>query len=280
MSRVSRSRKLRAASGLILALRASVPALGAAQTDWAALLAPVAAVQPAAIDVPAPQPTPVVQPPPAPPAQVTVTSDEILAALRDELLATHDLAGDLLLFPSRALPVLTFPGETVELAFHGLNLHQLRATFSGAVEVIVDGLPVRRVPLNVRLEHWVDAWQTQGSLARQAAVSPSQLTVTAVDTLRERGELIYADQDLRGYETARPLSPGTVLTWRHLARRPAVRQGAQVDVTAREGLLAITLRAQALEDGAIGDFIRVRNLQSRREFRAQIISDNALEVQF
>jgi flagella basal body P-ring formation protein FlgA len=40
------------------------------------------------------------------------------------------------------------------------------------------------------------------------------------------------------------------------------------------------MRGYALEDGANGEFIRVRNLTSRKEFQAQVIDEQSVQVYF
>ena len=49
---------------------------------------------------------------------------------------------------------------------------------------------------------------------------------------------------------------------------------------AQQGLLAIRMKALALENGAAGDLIKLRNLESRKEFNGQILNENQVQVHF
>jgi len=193
----------------------------------------------------------------------------VLAQLHGRLVDQYELEGELLLFPLRSLSTLRFVGEWVEVRFEGLASRTLRANLQVHYRILVDGQTVRRMTLLLRLEHWVEVWQARESFEREDRVSLAKLESKAIETLQRRTAAISATEDLSQYEFARPVSAGTALSWRHLTPRLAVRQGA----------LSVSLKAQALEDGKIGETIRLRNLQSRREFAAQVTAENVLQIQ-
>jgi flagellar basal body P-ring formation protein FlgA len=59
-----------------------------------------------------------------------------------------------------------------------------------------------------------------------------------------------------------------------------VRRGQIVEVVAKHGQLAISMKALALESGASGSLIKLRNLESRKEFSGQILNENKVQVHF
>jgi flagella basal body P-ring formation protein FlgA len=73
---------------------------------------------------------------------------------------------------------------------------------------------------------------------------------------------------------------GRVLTWRDISRRPLVRKGDTVEVSAVDGALTITMKAVAMENGAQGDTVTIRNPDSRRDFSAQVVDENRVQVRF
>jgi flagella basal body P-ring formation protein FlgA len=40
------------------------------------------------------------------------------------------------------------------------------------------------------------------------------------------------------------------------------------------------MKALALENGAAGDLIRLRNVESRKDFNAQVLNENKVQVRF
>ena len=45
-------------------------------------------------------------------------------------------------------------------------------------------------------------------------------------------------------------------------------------------MLAISMKALAMENGAKGDLIKLRNLESRKEFSGQILNENRVQIHF
>ena len=74
------------------------------------------------------------------------------------------------------------------------------------------------------------------------------------------------------------VQPGMVVTVNALRRRPLILRGKVVDATVQGGLMEISVKAEALEDGVSGQFIRVRNLNSRKEFRGKVQDENSVVV--
>ena len=84
----------------------------------------------------------------------------------------------------------------------------------------------------------------------------------------------------RSFIFARAVPAGRMLTWRDIARRPLVRKGEVVEVAAVEGPLMVTMKAVAMENGAQGDTVTVRNAESRKDFSAMVVSENRVQVRF
>jgi flagella basal body P-ring formation protein FlgA len=96
---------------------------------------------------------------------------------------------------------------------------------------------------------------------------------------RERDALPAAVGD-HSYMMVRAVSAGRLLTWHDIGRRPLVRKGSLVEVSAADGQLLITMKALAMENGAQGDTVTVRNPETRRDFAAKVIDENRVQVRF
>ena len=57
-------------------------------------------------------------------------------------------------------------------------------------------------------------------------------------------------------------------------------EGQVVEVVAQNGMLAISMKALALENGTTGEQIRLRNLESRREINGEVINENKVHIRF
>jgi flagella basal body P-ring formation protein FlgA len=131
----------------------------------------------------------------------------------------------------------------------------------------------------VRAALWRDAWVTRQPLTIGATFDPAVLDSRRVDLLRERDVLPAAVGD-RSFIFARGVPAGRLLTWHDIARRPLVKKGELVEVSAVDGLLLVTMKALAMENGAQGDTVTVRNPESQKNFAAVVVDEKHVQVRF
>ena len=145
--------------------------------------------------------------------------------------------------------------------------------------LVADGEPTGDLSLVCHAAHWREVWVTRQLLEVGATFDAATLDTRRVDVFRERDVVPTVAGD-RSLIFTRAISGGRLLTWHDLSRRPLVRKGELVEVTAVDGLLSITMKALALENGAQGDTVSVRNPDSHKEFSALVIDENHVQVHF
>jgi flagella basal body P-ring formation protein FlgA len=125
-----------------------------------------------------------------------------------------------------------------------------------------------------------DVWMPAQRISPGTVLGATEVVTREVDLVRE-SRAVVADPSLFGrYEIARAASPDRPLTWNDLTARALVRKGQLVDVVANEGLLSVSMKGQATRSGALGEVVVIRNLQSKREFSAEVIDENKVRVRF
>ena len=138
-------------------------------------------------------------------------------------------------------------------------------------------LGVWQTGLDVRLYRSV--WVAQQQLRRGDPVSETEFTRERRDVLRTR-DLLPEDTDLsRGWLMVDNLNPGQPLLRRSLQLRSVVQRGQMVDAFLKEGQISISLKAEVLDSGVPGQFIRLRNPVSRRELRGKVINEQIVQIQ-
>ena len=145
--------------------------------------------------------------------------------------------------------------------------------------ILADGATAADTTIVLRASLWRDVWVARQPLISGATFDPTELETRRVDLLRERDALPAVVGD-RSYALARAVNAGRVLTWRDITRRPLVRKGDVVEVSAGDGQLLITMKALAMENGAHGDTVTVRNPVSRKDFAAMVVDENRVHVRF
>ncbi|HEX7942758.1 MAG TPA: flagellar basal body P-ring formation chaperone FlgA [Gemmatimonadaceae bacterium] len=206
------------------------------------------------------------------------TRDELMASLTRDLAAHFNFEGDLQLELIRPWT----PPARVASRWE-LNILEYPSVPSAALmvrcRVLADATPVAETTFVLRAQLWRDAWVSRLPLANGAPFDPASLETRRVDLLRDRDALPAAVGD-RTYIFTRAVQAGRLLTWRDIARRPLVRKGDVVEVSATDGRLVVTMKALAMENGARGDTITVRNPESRKDIAALVTDENRVQVRF
>jgi flagella basal body P-ring formation protein FlgA len=97
-----------------------------------------------------------------------------------------------------------------------------------------------------------------------------------MDVLASRDKPIPPSTDLSVYEMNYTILEGTVLSQRYLRLTPAIHRGDMVTGWLKRGLLEINLRLEALEEGAPGQIIRLKNPNTRKTLRGIVRDEQSI----
>jgi flagella basal body P-ring formation protein FlgA len=102
-------------------------------------------------------------------------------------------------------------------------------------------------------------------------VSEREVSVNGHGYIRDPGEAL-------GKMLRQPVQDGRVVTPAMLARPKLVKRGDEVVILSQGGSFEVRMRGSALGDGAEGDRIRVRNLNSKRIVEGRVNADGSVIV--
>jgi flagella basal body P-ring formation protein FlgA len=119
---------------------------------------------------------------------------------------------------------------------------------------------------------------TTRPLRRAGIVEPADITLRERDvSLLSQGYLTSVDQAI-GQRLTRPMVNDQVISLVHIEQAEVIRKGDQVVITARSGTLSVRMPGEALANGGLSEQIRVKNLNSNRVIKAQVIAPGQVEV--
>ena len=156
----------------------------------------------------------------------------------------------------------------VQVRFGAYESGKLLQTFTAAVVTTIEKeLPIARVPLK------------PGTILRKEHFSLSKRRF-------QTEQALHATRDVVGKEVARTIRPGQLIDNGSIRladtqkQKPIViRRRSLVRLVAKKNGLTVSIpQAEALDDGAVGDTIRVRNLQSRKVVSGRVESSNSIRV--
>lgn len=214
----------------------------------------------------------------APVAAAPLNRDQFLADLARDLASHFNLDGDLQLELPRGWIVPS------SVATHWtLDVAEYPSLASSAMlvrcRILGDGVLAADSTFIVHATHTREVWVVRQPATPGAVFDTAALDTRRVDLFRERDALPTSAGD-RNFVFTRSIPVGRLLTWRDLARRPLVRKGDLVEASVTDGQLVVTMKALALENGAQGDVVTVRNPESRKDFVAVVTHENHVQVRF
>ena len=148
------------------------------------------------------------------------------------------------------------------------------------INFFVDGKQIRNVPVSGRIT------LRQAILKAARKINPGQVLgkddvhlVTEQNATLSR-EVLTDPEDAVGKKAVRSIQAGQPITSQMVEDPPVVKKGSRVLVRARNDLISVTTHGKAMEDGRVGDGVRVMNLSSGKEIFATVKGPSQVEVTF
>lgn len=203
------------------------------------------------------------------------TQDNLVADLAQQLSERYRVTGELQvdLLRSWSPPRSTEPLSLVVLDAPSVLASTLLVHF----RLQAGTQSVAETSILVRVQLMREVWCARNPAEHGSTFDPSQCDTRRVDTLRER-DTVATTETTSEMSLARTVPAGRVLTWHDLARRPLVRKGQVIEVNAVAGALTVSMKGLAMENGTAGETVRVRNMESKKEFSALVVADSRAEV--
>lgn len=206
---------------------------------------------------------------------------EVLDALQRELTSRYSLEGDLHVELSQPWkPIEVRGSNNWDLTITQAPADGLSSTSPIAFEIEAGGKVLGSWRENIKSKLLAPVWVAARRLDRGNALDSSVCTLKTVNILALQGTALEATTDLSNYHAAQTIPEGQALTQRDIALRPLVRKNQLVDVIVNEGPLQISMKGIALSTGGAGEMVSVRNVDSKKDFQAQVISPSTVQVRF
>ncbi len=147
------------------------------------------------------------------------------------------------------------------------------------VQVMVGGEPAGRADISLRARRYVKVAIATTTIPRGAALT-GKISFEERDRMSLPQDVILEGDSLDGLQAVCAIAAGSVISRRQAAEPAVVHRGDAVTVQAKVGGIVISATAVADEDGRPGQAIRVRNTDSNKQFRAQVVNAKTVEALF
>lgn len=133
-----------------------------------------------------------------------------------------------------------------------------------------DGKVISAVPVGGRFHEVVDVPVLKRSIRHGETITEADIDILEFRLSRLRAEIVRDSKELIGQTPRSVISARRPIRESEFAAPSVLRKNALVKMVYRSGNMEIIVSAQAMEDGAAGDIIPVRNLSSRNIVRAKV----------
>jgi flagella basal body P-ring formation protein FlgA len=133
-----------------------------------------------------------------------------------------------------------------------------------------------QAPLQTKV--WREIWVARTPVKSGTLFTEADVTRERRDVLNLREALLPENLPPAVIEMADTLAAGAPVYLRSVRLRPVVHRGQVVEAHFAEGAMTISLKVEVLENGVPGQVVRVRNPQSKREFKGKVQDEQRIQV--
>ncbi len=153
-----------------------------------------------------------------------------------------------------------------------------RGRFSARVELYRQGELVQQGTAAIDARFWADLLVPVRNISRGENLTPDLFTLKRFDVTAWTEPMLADPAHLAGCRAKNILTAGRQVGLARLEKIPDVSTGGTVTLVGTVGILEIRAKGVALQNGAIGETIAVRNTDSGKVLNGKIIAPGAVAV--
>ncbi|MFQ5770617.1 MAG: flagellar basal body P-ring formation chaperone FlgA [bacterium] len=134
------------------------------------------------------------------------------------------------------------------------------------------------VRVKVRIKTIQTVVVSKVSLQRHTILEPETLTLNRRETTNIKQKIYTSIAEVAGLRTRRIIQTGEIISKNLVETIPVIQRGSEIEIRFQKGTLEITLPGVAREDGQLGENIRVKCLENKKNYHAEVIDSNTVTV--
>lgn len=211
---------------------------------------------------------------------ISFTLNDIKPALHD-LIEQNGVTNDvqISLFGRKNGLYLPIGFQLSDIEYTDFAFNNRADRFSVTVNIPTGGPIAREIRLSgnlqeVRLAPVLNRMVTPGEI-----ITEDDIDWQKHPTRKVRGNIITNHQELIGHTVRRALSPNQLIRGTDVITPVVVAKGSIVTMTLSRGALYLVAQGRALENGGVGDVIRIMNNSSNQTLEAKVINAENVVVE-
>lgn len=203
--------------------------------------------------------------------------EDVLAALRAALIASGVAADSVIELAGFTAPTVPLGAEARPVVAH-MDFNATTGRFTALLSVAAEGMDPISTRIAGQIEESVEVVVPTARLAAGSVLRPQDLRIARVPATQARNDSAQSLRDTVGLQLRRAVGPGQTIPLADLMRPALVPRESVVRMQLEAGGLSVTGQGLALEAGAAGERIRVRNMASQAVIEAEVIAPGLVRV--
>jgi len=207
-----------------------------------------------------------------------VTTAEAESAIRDALMA-QDVGDDIMVsilgVENGDLAVASYP---LKMEVDELKVDRVSGRWNAMLYFYSDERNLPPKKLYGRYEEIVDIPVMTRKVAAGEVIATTDMEMQSLPASRVRKNMLTDVKDIVGKTPRTVISPGRPIRSTEIINPITITKGSLVQMNFRSGNMQIQAVGEALEDGGIGDMIRLRNTDSRAVVRGEVEGPGKVQV--
>lgn len=203
----------------------------------------------------------------------TELKDLLQAALQKEQVKDR---GELEIRFGRPWATIVIPDEPLSVRILDVPATGLSGSFVCRFEIQSSNARLSEAQVLLQARIWRDVLVSAGPVRRGESLRSADVKAERRDVLAVRDFVPAKALEDGDLEITENLISGVALTARSIRPRPVILRGTLVDGWVRDGGMQISLKVEALEDGVVGQTLRVRNPKTKRELIGKVHNEQTV----
>ncbi|MDD3014313.1 MAG: flagellar basal body P-ring formation chaperone FlgA [Candidatus Gastranaerophilales bacterium] len=159
-----------------------------------------------------------------------------------------------------------------------VNLRYFTPNTIARVSVLVNDKEITAFGVPVRLQVWDKVWVATDTIYRGETLSATNIKVENKEISLNAEKAIKENILLEGNLVRKNFVPGEVIDMRFIESVPTIMKSSQVSLIFKTRLITVNLSGEALANGKMGDYIKVRNKNYKKDYIGKVIGVNTVLI--
>ncbi|MFA6978839.1 MAG: flagellar basal body P-ring formation chaperone FlgA [Ignavibacteriaceae bacterium] len=131
--------------------------------------------------------------------------------------------------------------------------------------------------IKIKLHLFKNVVTVRNKIRSRSDLNDSDFEVKSLDVSLLKGIPFSSLEEISSFRTKIALNPGTILVREVLEAKPVIQSGDLVKASLTNGNVTVTIEANARQEGAPGEIIRVVT-QNKKQYKAKVIDSSNVNI--